>query len=155
MSVRRSRAGRPGCGSQRRGETPWRALRLASTALLLAACAPDPQPVSQAAFTRNVENCLCRALDFEADNYAQISYASMTRRCNQRIIQSNKRRFANKRQVAIPIDSLWCDESVEEWRESVAETVPPEPPDIEALPPELPLASPEDVKLPVARETAR
>ena len=72
-------------------------------------------------FKRNVESCVCRHLVLETNNYSYLLYEQMLRECNATVHSANLKRYPPPLVSNPGIDTLRCEEVVEDWREVVQE----------------------------------
>lgn len=91
-----------------------------ATALCAAvACSPlESEEARDVSYTKNVESCMCRSLEFQTDSYSGLSYERMLERCNETVHAANPRRYSEDAHAAPGIDDLRCPTSVREWRET-------------------------------------
>lgn len=77
----------------------------------------SPEEAEQV-FAKNVLSCLCRAIEFETDNYSGVRFANMVEDCNATVHAANTKRFPATARHDPKIADLRCDAStLEEWRE--------------------------------------
>ena len=95
-----------------------RRLCLTTFAALLGGCSYEESEQAQlVSYAKNVESCMCRSLEFEADSYSGLSYAQMLDRCNRTVHDANRQRYPASAGAAPQINSLRCPDAVELWRE--------------------------------------
>ncbi len=92
---------------------------MATALCAAAACSPLESDEARAvSYTKNVESCMCRSLEFETDSYSGLTYEGMLERCNDTVHAANPRRYPEDAHVAPGINGLRCPTSVREWRET-------------------------------------
>ena len=102
---------------------PLGGLPIAAFAFLVAGCGFEPETREQALLTyqKNVESCLCRSLDFEADFPSGVSYRQMLASCNETVHNANPTRYDDSLYSEPAIETLRCQDEVEPWLEVVGE----------------------------------
>ena len=89
------------------------------TLVCVAGCTFEESEAQRAStYPKNVESCVCRSLDFEADSYSGITYENMVVQCNVTVHRANQQRYDASAYEEPGIESLRCPDSVEEWRET-------------------------------------
>ena len=92
---------------------------LATALCATVACSPlESEEAREVSYTKNVESCMCRSLEFETDSYSGLSYEGMLERCNETVHAANPRRYPAGAHAAPGIDELRCPTAVREWRET-------------------------------------
>ena len=97
--------------------TGRRAAAAALAAIALAGCmAEETSEAQQRAFAKNMESCLCRSLEYEADYASGLSWQRMVERCERTVRAANPQRYAAATAVKLALESLRCQREADAWR---------------------------------------
>ena len=82
----------------------------------LAACTFEESDFdANVSYQTNVESCLCRFMDFEADSHSGLLYAHMQKRCNETVHDANPTRYETTLYSEPDIETLRCQDEVDAW----------------------------------------
>lgn len=96
-------------------------LSLSATLPYVLSCSNEQLDNSEEKYALEVENCVCRELAFEEDNFRRVSYPTMVQTCNKTVLSSNPVRFSQEFHADPKLDTLRCTDDVEDWQEVVEE----------------------------------
>jgi len=86
-------------------------------ALAMTGCsAAESEEERSVSYTKNVESCLCRTLEFEVDSPNGLTWERMIEHCNRTVHGANPQRYPASAHAAPAVDTLRCPWSVEEWK---------------------------------------
>ena len=85
-------------------------------ALVLAGCfSAESEQEAEASYALNVENCVCRFLATEEDNYSGLTYEAIVEECNEVARTGNPLRYPDTFISTPRLESLHCDLQRREW----------------------------------------